>query len=107
MTIRVLEIYKKKHKGAKKGKICMSSLFQSSASLLPAIGTIGYDLLKKKSDALTVRFRALLKDIYKVNYGSLFQPSGCLGTFALRSFSILRPVTSICLNLVKDLILSR
>jgi len=46
-TRQVLEIYKKKHKGAKKG----------------------YDLLKKKSDALTVRFRALLKDIYKTKKG--------------------------------------
>eukprot|EP00750_Incisomonas_marina_P004981 INCI13535.1.p2 GENE.INCI13535.1~~INCI13535.1.p2 ORF type:complete len:254 (-),score=65.90 INCI13535.1:91-852(-) len=41
-TRQVLQIYKKKQKGAQKG----------------------YDLLKKKSDALTVRFRALLKQIY-------------------------------------------
>lgn len=42
-TRQVLQIYKKKAVGAKKG----------------------YDLLKKKSDALTVRFRALLKQIYR------------------------------------------
>ena len=41
-TRQVLQIYKKKALGAQKG----------------------YDLLKKKSDALTVRFRALLKQIY-------------------------------------------
>lgn len=46
-TRQVLGIYKKKQKGAQKG----------------------YDLLKKKSDALTVRFRALLKDIYKTKKG--------------------------------------
>ena len=75
VTIRVLEIYKKKHKGAKKGEHRrMSSVFQSTIPLLPDIGTKGYDLLKKKSDALTVRFRALLKDIYKVN-GSCFRLS--------------------------------
>jgi V-type H+-transporting ATPase subunit D len=42
-TRMVLQVYKKKAKGAKKG----------------------YDLLKKKSDALTVRFRAMLRDIYE------------------------------------------
>lgn len=41
-TRQVLQVYKKKELGAKKG----------------------YELLKKKSDALTVRFRALLKQIY-------------------------------------------
>jgi hypothetical protein len=44
----------------------------------PPRGAAGYDLLKKKSDALTLRFRMILKDIKTVRGARAWVTGECV-----------------------------
>ena len=56
----------------------MCAMTMGAADEHPPRGAAGYDLLKKKSDALTLRFRMILKDIKTVRGARVWVTGACV-----------------------------